>query len=124
MAAAGMRPQSFEWPDLDQPLTLTEVCGSTPTSSRSFDVTSTRCSGSPSRAVMMPRPPVGATAMAGEATMPWAWTAGPTQVQQFPTELQTTVADVQAVNAGPVRTMPAGRGMHAVAEMPSQYMQN
>merc|ERR1719171_460285 len=40
MAAAGPQPQTFDWPDLDYPATLSEVCGSlipSPASPKSFD---------------------------------------------------------------------------------------
>mmetsp|Transcript_92708 Transcript_92708/g.145550 ORF Transcript_92708/g.145550 Transcript_92708/m.145550 type:complete len:204 (-) Transcript_92708:205-816(-) len=40
MAGAGLQPQTFDWPDLDYPATLSEVCGSlvpSPCSTTSFD---------------------------------------------------------------------------------------
>lgn len=45
MALAGPQLQTFEWPDLDYPATLSEVCGSyaaTPASSKGFDAGDSR----------------------------------------------------------------------------------
>merc|ERR1712196_659486 len=56
MAAAGPQPQTFDWPDLDYPATLSEVCGSlapSPTSGHNFDVAAARWPNSPAELMQM-----------------------------------------------------------------------